>query len=57
MALMCNEPIYNINKITGFVKEEMNIRYYKIHDICIEEVNVTNHYSKGELQQKIVTYV
>ena len=46
--------------ITRFVKKKFTKRYYKIHDICIEEVKLIlgkKLLSKGELQPKLFKYV
>jgi hypothetical protein len=46
LGTICNVPLYNIYKKTGFQWKKCNIMYYKNHDICIEEVNMTKHFSK-----------
>jgi hypothetical protein len=30
VGIICNVPLYNIYKITGFKEKKCNIRYYKI---------------------------
>ena len=42
----CSQSLYNIYERLDLQRKKFNIRYYKIHDICIEEVNVANHFSK-----------
>ena len=46
MGTICDVPLYNIYNKTGFQGKKCNIMYYKIHDICIEEMNVAKHFSK-----------
>ena len=41
---MC--PYNNICKKTGFQRININLSYYQIHYIYIEEVNVANHFRK-----------
>ena len=38
--------IYSIYNKTGFQWKKCKIKYYKIHDICIEEVSVAKYFSK-----------
>ena len=45
MGTICDVPLYNIYNKTGFQGKKCNIMYYKIHDICIEEMNVAKHFS------------
>ena len=47
---MC--PYNNIYKKTGFQRKKCNIRYYKIQDICIDEVNMTKHFNKETVNYK-----
>ena len=45
LGTICNVPLYNIYRKLDF-NDRGNIRYYKNHDICIEEVNAANYFSK-----------
>ena len=47
-AQICNTPIpiYVYDNWIYQLRKKSNIRYYKIHDICIEEVKLTNDFSK-----------
>jgi hypothetical protein len=49
LGTICNVPIYNIYKKTGFESINFNLSYYQIHYIYIEEVNVANHFSKESI--------
>jgi hypothetical protein len=46
---------HNIYNELDLQRKKSNIRYYKIHDICIEHVNVANHFSKETIIQKAIT--
>jgi hypothetical protein len=49
LGTICNVPLYNIYKKTGFESINFNLSYYQIHYIYIEEVNVANHFSKESI--------
>ena len=46
LGTICNVPLYNIYKKTEFQRFNINLSYYQIPYVYIEEVNVTNHFSK-----------